>query len=63
LHLGNGESSLAASVELGKISARLDDVDLGVCTDVRETELVNLPQQRWALGEGQARERDLGRLG
>ena len=31
LHLRKGESGLAQLVELGKISAGLDDVDLGVC--------------------------------
>jgi hypothetical protein len=36
LHLRNGESGLAELVELGKVSAGLDDVDLGVGTDVRE---------------------------
>ena len=34
LHLRKGESGLAQLVELGKISAGLDDVDLGVCADV-----------------------------
>ena len=63
LHLRKGESGLAELVELGKISAGSDDVDLGVCTDVCEAELVNLAEQRSALGEGQAREGDLGRLG
>src|SRR5215472_16359578 len=62
LHLRKGESGLAELVELGKISAGLDDVDLGVCTDVREAELVNLAEQRSALGQGQAREGDLSRL-
>src|SRR5262249_39794030 len=42
LHLRKGESGLAELVELGKISAGLNDVDLGVCTDVCEAELVNL---------------------
>ena len=63
LHLRKGESGLAELVELGKISAGLDDVDLGVCTDVCEAELVNLAEQRPALGEGQAREGGLGGLG
>jgi hypothetical protein len=63
LHLRRGERSLAEPVELGKISAGLDDVDLGVCTDVYEAELVNLAEQRSALGEGQAREGRLGRRG
>ena len=63
LHLRKGESGLAQLVELGKISAGLDDVDLGVCTDLLEADLVNLAEQRPTLGEGQAREGDLGRLG
>jgi hypothetical protein len=63
LHLRKGESGLAELVELGKIGAGLDDVDLGVCTDVCEAELVNLAEQRSALGQGQAREGDMGRLG
>ena len=62
LHLRTGESSLAEVVELGKLSAGLDDVDLGVCTDVCEPELVNLAEQRSTLGEGHVRESDLGRL-
>ena len=63
LHLRKGESGLAELVELGKISVGLDDVDLGVRTDVGEAELVNLAEQRSALGEGQARKGDLGRPG
>jgi hypothetical protein len=63
LHPRKGESGLAELVELGKISAGLDDVDLGVGPDVCEAELVNLAEQRSALGEGQAGEGDLGRLG
>ncbi|HJY74574.1 MAG TPA: hypothetical protein VJ347_22595, partial [Streptosporangiaceae bacterium] len=45
LHLRNGESGLAQLVELGKISAGLDDVDLGVCADIPQAELVNLAEQ------------------
>ncbi len=63
LHLRRGESGLTELVELGKISAGLDDVDLGVCTDVCEAELVNLAEQNSALGEGHARESDLRGLG
>jgi hypothetical protein len=38
-HLRKGESGLAELVELGKIGAGLDDVDLGVCTDICEAQL------------------------
>ena len=62
-HLRKGQRSLAEPIELGKISAGLDDVDLGVCPDVREAEVVNLAEQRSALREGQARERRLRRRG
>jgi len=62
-HLRKGESGLAELVELGKISAGLDDVDLGVCTDVYQAEVVNLAEQRSALGQGHAREGGVGRLG
>ena len=39
-HLRKGESGLAQLVELGKVSAGLDDVDLGVGADILEAELV-----------------------
>ncbi len=44
VHLRAGESGLAELVELGKISAGLDDVDLGGSTDVCEPELVDLAE-------------------
>src|SRR5690348_18387946 len=56
VHLRAGQSGLAQLVELGKVSASLDDVDLGVRADVGEAELVNLAQQRPALGQGHVRE-------
>jgi hypothetical protein len=62
LHLRTSESGLAELVELGKISAGLDDVDLGIGTNVYEVELVNLAEERSTLGEGQVRKGDLGRL-
>lgn len=62
LRLRKGESGLAERVELGKISAGLDDVDLRVGTDVCEAELVNMTQQRPALAHGHAREGDVSRL-
>ena len=61
-HLRKGESGLAELVELGKISAGSDDVDLGVGTDIRQAELVHLAEQRPALGQGHAREGGLGGL-
>ena len=63
LHLRKGERSLAELIELGEISTGLDDVDLGVCPDVREAELVNSAEQRSTLGEGQAGEGRLRRRG
>src|SRR5579863_4900917 len=63
LHLRTGQSGLAQLVELGKIRAGLDDVDLGVGTNVLQAGLVNLAEQRPALGLGQARKGCLGRLG
>jgi hypothetical protein len=63
LHLRKGESGLAERVELGKLSADLDDVDLGVCAEVSEAEQVNLAEQRLPLGHGHAREGDLSCLG
>jgi len=45
LHLRKGESGLAELVELGKIGAGLDDVNLRVRTDVGEAEQVNLAEQ------------------
>jgi hypothetical protein len=44
-HLRTGESSLAQMVELGKLSASLDDVDLGIRTDILQAEQVNLAEQ------------------
>jgi hypothetical protein len=63
LYLREGEGRLAELVELSKISAGLDDVDLGVCADACEAELVNLAEQRSALGQSHAREGELGRVG
>ena len=56
LHLRKGESGLPQLIELGKISAGLDDVYLGVCTDILQAELVNLasrdrPWERAKLGK------------
>jgi hypothetical protein len=59
VHLRKGQSGLAQLVELGQIRAGLDDVDLGVCTDIGQAEPVNLAEQRPALGQGQAREGSL----
>ena len=55
LYLRTGEGGLAQLVELGKVSAGLNDVDLGVGTDTLRAELVNLAAQRPALGQRQAR--------
>jgi hypothetical protein len=38
LYLRTSESGLIELVELGKISARLNDVDLGICADIYEAE-------------------------
>src|SRR5215472_2479588 len=62
LHLRTGESGLAELIELSHIGAGLDDVDLGVGTDILQAELVNLAEQQPALGQGHAREGGLGRL-
>src|SRR5262249_35171914 len=52
----------AEPVELGEVSAGLDDIDLGVCADIFEAELVNLAQQGSTLRESHVWEGRLGRV-